>query len=154
MVKMAEPILGWRRTETLLLALPLAVGYVYLSGYLGVVLSNIVQIAVMTLGSVVLAVKVLIAVGGPAELARKLAAIDPVMLANVPPWDNAVFPAIACIGWLLGTSIGYGGQATPTGRAGEGQRILSSRGPQEACNMYLGHEAPLVPFWWLLSAPF
>ena len=51
LVKISEPILGWSRTETLLLALPLAVGYVYLSGYLGVVLSNIVQIAVMTLGS-------------------------------------------------------------------------------------------------------
>src|SRR5260370_8858918 len=97
MVKMAEPILGWRRTETLLLALPLAVGYVYLSGYLGVVLSNIVQIAVMTLGSIVLVVKVLIAVGGPAELARKLATPDPVAPSRFPPWGNALLPPTPCL---------------------------------------------------------
>ena len=153
LVKISEPILGWSRTETLLLALPLAVGYVYLSGYLGVVLSNIVQIAVMTLGSIVLAVKVLIAVGGPAELARKLAAMDPVMLASFPPWDNAVFPAIACIGWLLGTSIGYGGDAAPMGGAVEGQRILSSRSPKEACKMYLVTEVTLFTLVWLVSVP-
>ncbi|MEO7650083.1 MAG: hypothetical protein ABIZ80_06420, partial [Bryobacteraceae bacterium] len=153
LVKIAEPILGWSRTETLLLALPLAVGYVYLSGYLGVVLSNIVQIAVMTMGSIVLAVKVLIAVGGPAELARKLSAIDPVTLASFPQWDNAVFPSIACIGWLLGTSIGYGGDAAPMGGAVEGQRILSSRSPKEACKMYLVTEVTLFTLVWLVSVP-
>lgn len=153
LVKISEPILGWSRTETLLLALPLAVGYVYLSGYLGVVLSNIVQIAVMTLGSIMLAAKVLIAVGGPAELARKLAAMDPVTLASFPPWDNAVFPAIACIGWLLGTSIGYGGDAAPMGGAVEGQRILSSRSPKEACKMYLVTEVTLFTLVWLVSVP-
>ncbi len=153
LVKIAEPILGWSRTETLLLALPLAVGYVYLSGYLGVVLSSIVQIAVMTMGSVVLAVKVLIAVGGPAELARKLTAIDPVTLESFPQWENAVFPSIACIGWLLGTSIGYGGDAAPMGGAVEGQRILSSRSPKEACKMYLVTEVTLFTLVWLVSVP-
>ncbi len=153
LVKIAEPILGWSRTEILLLALPLAVGYVYLSGYLGVVLSNIVQIAVMVLGSAVLAAKTLIAVGGPAELARKLAAADPVALASFPPWDNAVFPAVACLAWLLGTSIGYGGDAAPMGGAVEGQRILSTRSPKEACKMYLVTEITLFTLVWLVSVP-
>ena len=118
-----------------------------LSGYLGVVLSNIVQIAVMTLGSIVLAVKVLIAVGGPAELAWKLAAIDPVTLASFPQSDNAVFPISPVLARLLGTSIGYGGDAAPMGGAVEGQRLLSSRSPKEACKMYLVTEVgPCLPW--------
>lgn len=153
LVKISEPVLGWGKTETLALALPLAVGYVYLSGYLGVVLSNLVQIAVMAIGAVVLAFQVLVAAGGPQQLARKLAAIDPVMLSGFPPWDNAIFPAAACIAWLLGTSIGYGGDAAPMGGAVEGQRILSSRSPKEACKMYVVTEVTIFTLVWLVSVP-
>ncbi len=153
LVKIAGPILGWSRTEILLLALPLAVGYVYLSGYLGVVLSNLVQIAVMTAGSIVLAARALMAVGGPTELARKLAAVGPSTTAAFPPWNDAVFPMVACIAWLLGTSIGYGGDAAPVGGAVEGQRILSSRSPKEACKMYLVTEVTIFTLVWLVSVP-
>jgi SSS family solute:Na+ symporter len=153
LVKISQPILGWEKTPTLALALPLAVGYVYLSGYLGVVLSNLVQITVMTVGSCVLAARVLMAVGGPAELGRKLAAVGPAMTASFPPWNDPVFPAVACLAWLLGTSIGYGGDATPMGGAVEGQRILSSRSPKEACKMYLVTEVTIFTLAWLVSVP-
>jgi len=153
LVKISQPILGWGKTPTLALALPLAVGYVYLSGYLGVVLSNLVQITVMMVGSCVLAARVVMAVGGPAELGRKLAAIGPGMTASFPPLNDAVFPAVACLAWLLGTSIGYGGDATPMGGAVEGQRILSSRSAKEACKMYLVTEVTIFTLTWLVSAP-
>src|SRR6185437_15546742 len=39
LVKISEPVLGWGKTETLALAIPLSVFYVWFSGYLGVVLS-------------------------------------------------------------------------------------------------------------------
>lgn len=153
LVKIAQPVLGWGKTETLLLALPLAVGYVYLSGYLGVVLSNLVQIAVLAGGSLVLAVQALRAVGGPSELAHKLSAASPATLAAFPPWNDAVFPAVACLAWLLGTSLGYGGDAAPMGGAVEGQRILSSRSPKEACKMYLVTEVTIFTLVWLVSVP-
>ena len=153
LVKISEPVLGWGKTETLALALPLAVAYVYLSGYLGVVLSNLMQIAVMTVGAIVLAAKVLFAVGGPQELAQKLAAMGPSTLASFPPWNDTVFPAVACIAWLLGTSIGYGGDAAPMGGAVEGQRILSSRTPKEACTMYVVTEVTVFSLVWLVSVP-
>ncbi len=82
LVKIAEPVLGWDKTKTLVFTLPLAVAYVYISGYLGVVLSNLLQIAVMTLGAVVLAAEALIAAGGPQQLAHRLAAIGPATLAG------------------------------------------------------------------------
>ena len=153
LVKIAQPVLGWDRTETLALILPLAVGYVFLSGYLGVVLSNLVQIAVMAGGSIVLAAKALMAVGGPAELAHKLTAVRPETLALIPPANDPVFPAVACIAWLLGTSIGYGGDAAPMGGAVEGQRILSTRTPKEACKMYLVTEVTIFTLVWLVSVP-
>ncbi len=153
LVKLAEPILGWSRTETLLLALPLSVGYVYLSGYVGVVLSNLVQIFVLTLGAVTLAFKVLADTGGPAALGAKLAALSPSTLNTFPPADDPVFPMAACLAWLIGTSIGYGGDAAPMGGAVEGQRILSSRNPKEACVMYLVTEVVLFTLVWLVSVP-
>ena len=47
LVKISEPVLGWSKTETLALAIPLSVFYVWFSGYLGVVLSNLVQVLIL-----------------------------------------------------------------------------------------------------------
>ena len=153
LVKVSEPVLGWGKTETLALAIPLAALYVWLSGYLGVVLSNLVQVAVMSVGAIVLAWRVLSAAGGPEQLASKLSAIGPSTLASFPPANDALFPAIACVAWLIGTSVGYGGDAAPMSGAVEGQRILSSRSPKEACKMYVVTEVTLFTLVWLVSIP-
>lgn len=153
LVKISEPVLGISRTTTLLLVLPLAVTYVFVSGYLGVVLSNLVQIAVLTTGALILAAQVLWVGGGPTMLGAKLAAIGPNTLNTLPPTQDSVFPMIACLAWLIGTSIGYGGDAAPMGGAVEGQRILSTRDPKEACKMYLVCEVVLFTLVWLVSVP-
>lgn len=153
LVKISQPVLGWGKTETLMLAVPLSVFYVWFSGYLGVVLSNLVQVFILLVGSAVLLWRVLAAAGGPHQLAISLEALGPSTLNILPPADSAVFPAIACIAWLIGTSIGYGGDAAPIGGAVEGQRILSSRTPQEACKMYVVSEVTLFSMVWLLSVP-
>lgn len=150
LVKLAGPILGWGKTETLLAVIPLAVAYVYLAGYRGVVISNLLQVAVMMAGSAVLAVKALVAAGGPAALGARLAGQG---TALFPPGDDATFPAVACLAWLIGTSVGYGGDAAPMGGAVEGQRILSSRSPEEACKMYIVAEVTLFLLVFLVSAP-
>jgi Na+/proline symporter len=153
LVKISEPVLGWGKTETLALALPLTVLYVWLSGYLGVVLSNLVQIAVMITGALVLAWRVLVAAGGPDQLASRLGALGGATLSSFPPANDPIFPAIACLAWLIGTSVGYGGDAAPMGGAVEGQRILSSRSPKEACKMYVVTEVTLFTLVWLVSIP-
>jgi Na+/proline symporter len=150
LVKLADPILGWGKTETLLAVIPLAVGYVYLAGYRGVVISNLLQVAVMIVGSAILAVKALVAAGGPSALGARL----PLQATSLfPPGDDVTFPAVACIAWLIGTSVGYGGDAAPMGGAVEGQRILSSRSPAEACKMYIVAEVTLFLLVFLVSAP-
>jgi SSS family solute:Na+ symporter len=153
LVKISEPVLGWGKTETLALALPLSLLYVLISGYLGVVLSNIVQILVLLAGALVLAWRVLTAVGGPAQLAQKLVTLPGQPLATFPPADDVIFPAMACIAWLIGTSVGYGGDAAPMSGAVEGQRILSSRSAKEAGWMYVVTEVVLFTLVWLVSVP-
>jgi len=153
LVKISAPVLGWGKTETLALAISLSVFYVWFSGYLGVVLSNLVQVIILLIGSSLLLWRVLNAVGGPENLSVRLQALGPSTLNSLPPSDSLVFPAIACIAWLIGTSIGYGGDAAPVGGAVEGQRILSTRSPREACKMYVVTELVLFSMVWLLSVP-
>ena len=61
----------------------------------------------------------------------------PELLQMTPPSNHEIFPLAAAMAWLLGQSIGYGGDAAPMGGAMEGQRILSTRTPSEALTMYV-----------------
>lgn len=153
LVKISQPVLGWGKTETIALAIPLAAFYVWCSGYLGVVLGNLVQVLVMAVGSLVLAWRVLSAVGGPHQLYSRLAGLGGATLPSFPPAHDALFPAVACVAWLIGASIGYGGDAAPLSGAVEGQRILSSSSPREACKMYVVAEVTMFTLVWLLSIP-
>src|SRR5581483_3895553 len=77
LVKISGPVLGWGKTETLVLAISLSVIYVWFSGYLGVVLSNLVQVIILLIGSSLLLWRVLVAVGGPHHLSVRLQALGP-----------------------------------------------------------------------------
>ena len=152
--KIVGPVLGFGKTQTLLLVLPVTLGYLYLSGYLGVVLSNLIQVAVIVVGTLVLALKVLWAVGGPRKFGLLLTSqFGKEVLFNLPPAHHSYFPLMAGLAWLLATSIGYGGDAAPMSGAVEGQRILSTRSPREACQMYLVAGVSLFTMVWLVSAP-
>jgi solute:Na+ symporter, SSS family len=154
LVKIVEPILGLSRTAIILIVLPITIAYIYFSGFGGLVTGNLIQVAVIILGSLVLAIKAVEAVGGPHALGALLtrtAGKDVVF--NIPPHGHPYFPLAAAMAWLLGTSIGYGGDAAPMSGAVEGQRILSTRSPREACEMYLTTEVSLFTMVWLVSAP-
>jgi Na+/proline symporter len=153
-VKIVGPVLGLSKNQTLLLVLPVTITFLFLSGYQGLVLSNLVQVAVIFVGTLVLALKVLWAVGGAHQLELKLKLqFGREILSNFPPIHHAYFPLMAGLAWLLGTSIGYGGDAAPISGAVEGQRILSTRSPREACQMYLATEVSLFTMVWLVSVP-
>lgn len=154
LVKIVEPVLGLSKTQTIILVLSVTIAYLYLSGYLGVVVSNLIQVAVMVMGTLALASKVLWAVGGPRELGLKLSSqFGNDVLYNLPPPHHAYFTLAAGLAWLLGTSIGYGGDAAPMSGAVEGQRILSTRSPHEACQMYVVTEVTVFTMVWLVSVP-
>ncbi len=135
--KIMGPALELDKIQTLLLVVPVSFLYVFFAGYRGVVISNLIQMLIFFGGALMLALFTLAHFGGPAAMTAKLTAFRPEMLSNLPPTEHAVFPLAAALAWLIGQSIGYGGDAAPMGGAVEGQRILSSRTPGEAVIMYL-----------------
>ena len=137
--KLLEATLGLSKTESMLLVVPVSFAFVFLSGYKGVVVSNFVQMTVFFVGALLLAVLTLVHFGGPQGFADavRTGPSGETALSAVPPTNHAVFPLIAAVAWLIGQTIGYGGDAAPMGGAMEGQRILSSKTPREAVLMFV-----------------
>lgn len=139
--KIMGPAFDFTKMQTLLLVVPVSFIFVFSSGYKGVVVSNFIQMSVFLMGTLTLAILTLNHFGGAtamvAAIAEKFGSSGSEILGSVPPKDHTVFPLAAAFGWLLGQSIGYGGDTAPMGGAMEGQRILSSRSPAEALTMYV-----------------
>jgi Na+/proline symporter len=154
--KIMQPVLGLEKWQTLALVVPISFAYILLSGYRGVVVSNFIQMVVFFLGTLALAVLVLDHFGGPSGLAGQLRALGSDgegMLSLFPPRGHEVFPLAAAIAWLVGQTVGYGGDAAPMAGAMEGQRILSSRTPREAAGMYVVTVLTLSTLLLLVSLP-
>ncbi len=139
--KILGPAVGLGKTQTMLLILPISFAYVFLAGYKGVVVSNLIQMVIFLAGSAFLAVTTLWHFGGPEglrhSLLTQLGSNGESMLGLFPPLNHPIFPLAAALAWLAGQTIGYGGDAAPMGGAMEGQRILSSRSPRAAVSMYV-----------------
>ena len=139
--KIMGPAFGLSKAETLYLVVPVSFLFVFFSGYKGVVISNLIQMSIFFIGTLTLAGLTLAHFGGPSAMMATLhQAFDhahPEILQMTPPARHDVFPLTAAWAWLLGQSIGYGGDAAPMGGAMEGQRILSTRTPAEALTMYV-----------------
>lgn len=139
--KIMGPAFGLTKVETMYLVVPVSFLFVFFSGYKGVVISNLIQMAIFFIGTVTLAWLTLRHFGGPqamtATLSRAFGVTHPEILQMTPPGQHDIFPIAAGMAWLFGQSIGYGGDAAPMGGAMEGQRILSTRTPSEALTMYV-----------------
>ncbi|MCI0625558.1 MAG: hypothetical protein L0387_28590 [Acidobacteria bacterium] len=153
--KILGPTLSLSTTQSMLLIVPVSLAYVSLSGYKGVVVSNFIQMAIFLVGGGCLALKTLFHFGGPDGLARKVLELEAgrQMLSLFPPAEHAVFPLAAALAWLVGQTIGYGGDAAPMGGAMEGQRILSTRSPREAAHMYVVTALTMFTLVLLVSLP-
>ena len=139
--KIMGPSLGLTKVETLMLIVPVSFIYVFLSGYKGIVISNFIQMLIFFVGILSLALLTLDYFGGPVLMTEALRTTFGTsakeMLSTFPPSDHNVFPQAAAMAWLMGQSIGYGGDTAPMGGAMEGQRILSSKTPGQALIMYV-----------------
>ncbi len=154
--KILGPTLGLSKLQTLLLIVPVSFVYVFLSGYKGVIVSNFIQMTIFLAGSLSLALLTVWHFGGPqgfADAISNLGSAGAQMLSDYPPQEHAVFPLAAAFAWLLGQSIGYGGDAAPMGGAMEGQRILSSKTPRDAAVMYVVTALTMFTLILLVSLP-
>jgi len=155
--KILGPTVGLGKFQTILLVVPISFAYIFLSGYQGVVVSNFIQMCIFLAGALCLAILTVMHFGGPDAFAQTLVThfgeAGAQMLDNLPPADHAVFPLAAALAWLIGQTIGYGGDAAPMGGAMEGQRILSSRSPRHAVVMYVVTAVTMFTLVLLVSLP-
>lgn len=154
MTKVSEGLLGWERWETMVWFLPVLVVYVMLSGYMGVIASDLIQTGILILSSVILAGLVWADFGGPSGL---LAALSTQFGESVtqwhPPGSHELLGITGVIVWMIGTAVGYGGDLAPMGGAMEGQRLLSCKNGWEASKMYVWTLVVLFLMLSLLTLP-
>ncbi len=159
--KVTEALLGWDKTTTFVVVIPIILFYVLLSGYMGVVVSDILQTIVLIVSSLSLMVFVLADFGGdagilagPGELYRQLMAnFGPQAVSWHPPMSHELLGVIGVIAWTIGSAVGYGGDVAPMAGAMEGQRLLSCKNSREAGKMYFWTEGMLFLMLALLTLP-
>ncbi|MCP4640285.1 MAG: hypothetical protein GY851_07635 [bacterium] len=152
--KVVEALLGWEPWVTFSLVIPVILFYVLLSGYMGVVVSDLIQSLIMIVCAIVLMVLVLVDMGGPTGLYTQL--VDQFGASAVswhPPSSHEMLGVMGVIAWTVGTAIGYGGDVAPMAGAMEGQRVLSCRNAREATKMYVWTEVVLFLMLAVLTLP-
>lgn len=155
MHKLAGPILGFdNKTTTMLIVVPMVLAYVFLSGFAGSAATSTLHTLIMLVGSALLCAIVLWRSGGPVMLATQLQVAGGAdVLSAAPPMQHSVLPLAAVLAWMIGTSIGYGGDTAPLGGAMEGQYLFSSRNVREASKMYVVAEIALFSLLLLITLP-
>jgi Na+/proline symporter len=154
LTKVSEALLGWSRFETFLVVIPIILVYVVLSGYMGVVMSDLVQTAIMIGSSLVLMGLVWADFGGPTGLYQALVEqFGTGVVSWHPPLSHEMLGMVGIIAWTVGTAVGYGGDVAPMAGAMEGQRVLSCRDSREATRMYVWTEIVLFLMLAVLTLP-
>ncbi len=123
LVKVMQETTGWDKPTSIFFCLSLTVIYSSLSGYLGVILTDLFQFAWAMTGAVILAIFSLKAVGGPHVLVEKLSATG--KLSFLPPAQNWTWLAgLFLIQWWAWKNADGGGIAV--------QRMVSCKNEKEA----------------------
>lgn len=155
--KIMGPTFGLSIYQTLLLVIPVSFLYVFFSGYRGVVISNFLQMTIFLFGTIVVAVYTMKHFGGAVEMNEAINQMygntGKEIMQLLPPSKHGVFPSMAAFAWLVGQSIGYGGDVAPVGGAMEGHRILSTRSTREAVYMYVSTALSMFILLLLVTLP-
>ncbi|MCP4378393.1 MAG: hypothetical protein GY794_19730 [bacterium] len=154
LTKVAKAVLGWDPVITLAVVIPVIFIYVLLSGYVGVVVSDIVQTAILIVSSLVLMGMVWHEFGGPMGLKASLVKqFGSGVVSWHPPSSHEFLGVMGVMAWFIGTGIGYGGDIAPMGGAMEGQRVLSCRNARESSKMYVWTAVMLFLMLAVLTLP-
>ena len=152
--KVADQVLGWSHGVTMAAVIPVILTYVILSGYVGVVVSDLFQALILIASSLVLMALVWADFGGPAGLHDQLVAtFGERVVSWHPPSSHEFLGVMGVLGWIMGTAVGYGGDLAPMAGAMEGQRVLSCRNGREASKMYVWTAVMLFLMLAVLTLP-
>jgi Na+/proline symporter len=147
-----SPIFHINKFATLLIVLPILLIYVWISGYAGVVVTDLIQAIILLLSSCLLIVIVLLRYGGPLGLAEAVIATHGVasgdILSLMPVPGHRAFGPLMAVVFMLVCSLGAGG-----GIALEGQRIFSCSTPRQASKVCLWTVAALFLMLLTMTLP-
>ncbi len=140
------------KAVTLLVVLPVLVSYVWISGYAGVLVTDVLQTIVIVVANLAILVTVLWKFGGPTQLAvaveNALPERSSEIMSLLPVWGNAAMGPVVVCAWMLVSTIGVGGSV-----ALEGQRLFSCRSPREAATVGIWSEVALFVMLATLTLP-
>lgn len=147
------PIFGIEsKAITLSIILPVLLVYVWISGFAGVLITDLIQTLIILGANIMLALMVLKHFGGPAGLTEAIHAAHPAeandILSAFPVPGHRVFGPLVVLAWLIVPTIGVGG-----GVATDGQRIFSCRSLKEAAKVGIWGEIALFAMLLLLTLP-
>ncbi len=151
--KIMGPILGIdTKAVTLACIVPLVVGYVWVSGFAGVLLTDVFQAGVVVASSVVLLVMVQVEFGGPQALLAAITAAHPAehgeLLSTMPVPGHAILGPLVVFLWFVVPTIGRGGNVDL-----DGQRLFSCRTPREAAKVTIWGQCAMFAILMLLTLP-
>ncbi|TWT35633.1 Sodium/glucose cotransporter [Posidoniimonas corsicana] len=140
------------KATTLSIILPILIVYVWIGGFAGVVLTDVMQSLVMLIASAMLVVAVLWEHGGPSGLALAIEAARPADAADIlstwPVWGHRVLGPAVVLAWLIVPTVGRGGAVDL-----EGQRLFSCRSDRDAARMNIWGTLGLFTMLLLLTLP-
>lgn len=125
------------KTTLLLITLPVLVIYVWVSGFAGVLITDVMQTGVILVASMVILLTVLAKYDGPQGLSNAVKVAHPVehqeILSIVPVAGHEVLGPLLVLAWMIVPTVGRGGSVDV-----DGQRMFSASN---------AHEAAKVPVW-------
>ncbi|QXD15991.1 Na+:solute symporter [Rhodocaloribacter litoris] len=130
MVKFSQVLLGWGPVLTLGVCVALALLYTVASGLWGVVMTDLLQFVTGITGSLILAGIVVYELGGPAEMARQIAALPEApagtldLVPNPAHLSPLEFVSYLCLILVLWTRSGHDGYIA--------QRLFATRDDRQA----------------------
>jgi Na+/proline symporter len=152
--KIFAPVFGYEEIAlTLAVVLPVLILYVWISGYSGVLATDLVQSIIILVANLILMGLVLLHFGGPSGLAGAIReALPPAQAAEAlsptPIANHPVLGLLAVIPWFIISTIGFGGNVTT-----DGQRLLSCRTPRESMKAYIWSQVVLFLMLLTLTLP-
>ena len=151
--KIVQPVLGVEsKWTTLACIVPLVVGYVWVSGFAGVLITDVFQTAVIVVASAALLIAVLVNVGGPESLTAAIQAAHPEehgeILSTLPTPGHEILGPVLVLAWLVIPTIGRGGNVDL-----DGQRIFSCPTPREAAKVTIWAQLAMFVMLLLITLP-
>ncbi len=147
------PVFGIEsKAVTIAIIMPILLLYVWISGYAGVVVMDLMHSIVIVVANLILLIFIMIKFNGPSGLVsaiqNSLGEKASSVLNILPQSGHDVFGPFMVFAWLIVPLIGVGGSVFT-----EGQKLMSCRNTKEAIKVYVWAEAVMFIMLLIITLP-